>query len=81
MSNAVRLSGNPIIDRVRIAEHASGAPMFLGIPDRWYDPPSWRCEKGHVSGRYLKAHDGDRCLACCAFVAITFPEDREEAGQ
>lgn len=74
----VRLSGNAIIDRARVAERDAGAPMFMGIPERWYDPPHFRCAKGHVSKNFLKAHDGDRCFACDTFVNITFPEDRED---
>lgn len=58
-------------------ERSEGAEMFLGYPDRWYADPTWRCVTGHVSSSYLKADDGDRCLACLERVVLTFPEDRE----
>lgn len=58
-------------------ERMAGAPMFLGVPDRWYDRPTWRCLTGHVSERFLKTDDGDRCMACGEPVRITFPEDYE----
>jgi hypothetical protein len=60
------------------AEKASGAEMFLGIPDRWFEPPHWRCTNDHVGGAYLKSEvKGDLCLQCHQPVALTFPEDRD----
>ncbi len=59
-------------------ERLAGAKMFMDIPDRWFEDPSWRCENGHVSSTFLKSErDGDRCLACHGRVKLTFPEDRE----
>ncbi len=52
--------------------------FFLGLPDRWYESPTWRCEKGHISKRFLKSEElGDLCLACQTRVFLTFPEDAE----
>lgn len=76
----VRLSGVPIIDKARCAEFEARTKMFSGIPDRWYDSPTWRCKNGHVSKRFLKSEVcGDVCLAsgCGAHVYLTFPEDTE----
>lgn len=59
-------------------EKDAGTEMFMGWPDRWYEPPGprWRCINDHVSTRYLKAEArGDLCLACHEFVFFTFPED------
>lgn len=52
-------------------------PFFMGLPDRWYEPPTYRCTKGHISHRYLKTDEGKRCLACFEPLALTFPEDTE----
>lgn len=68
------------------AEHAraAGARMFMGLPDRWYDPPGskFRCPNGHISLMVLKseARGGDLCLACLQFVILTHPEDTEGAA-
>lgn len=62
----------------RRAEEAAGQKMFLGIPDRWYDDPHWRCSNHHVSTMYLKSEvSGDLCLKCFQPVYMTFPEDRD----
>lgn len=37
---------------------------FMGRPNAWYEDPHWFCPNGHVSGVFLKAEEGDRCLAC-----------------
>ncbi len=59
-------------------EERSGAAMFLGRPDRWYEAGRWRCPNDHVSARYLKTESrGAICLACDAPVCLTFPEDIE----
>jgi hypothetical protein len=55
-----------------------GGPLFMGIPDRWYDAPGprLRCTQGHVSRCVLKSEErGDLCLACQEPVLMTFPED------
>ena len=54
-----------------------GEPIFMGIPDRWYETPTWRCTNGHVSSSFLKTDEGDRCLACQEYVRMTYPEDKE----
>lgn len=54
-------------------------PLFQGLPERWLDDPTWRCENGHVSKRFLKS-DGlgrDACLECHGKVWLTFPGDGE----
>lgn len=54
---------------------AAGEPLFMGLPDGWYEPPHWGCDGGHVSNRYLKAegrhraddgqhYSGMLCLVC-----------------
>lgn len=44
----------------------NGAEMFMGLPDSWYEPPTWACANGHVSARYLKSERkcAGVCLAC-----------------
>lgn len=63
----------------KAAEAAAGAEMFLGTPDRWFEPARWRCCNNHVSTAYLKseAAGADLCLECYAPVYMTFPEDRD----
>lgn len=64
--------------KLREAEGAAGQPVFLDIPDRWYERPHWRCCNDHVSTMYLKAEkEGDSCLKCYAPVYLTFPEDKD----
>jgi hypothetical protein len=66
------------IDIIEADQHESG-PRFLGAPERWLDDPTWRCENGHVSKRYLKSERLGRsaCLECEGHLWLTFPEDRE----
>jgi hypothetical protein len=47
-------------------EESSGAEMFLGVPDKWYEPVHLCCINGHVSHRYLKseAKGGNVCMSC-----------------
>ena len=71
-----------VADRLKeIAEReiASGAPAFMGKPDRWYESPHWRCANDHVLDSYLKSDGlGDSvCFRCFETVYLTFPEDRD----
>jgi hypothetical protein len=59
------------------AEEAAGNEMFMGIPDRWYEKPHWRCINEHVSTMYLKSQEGDLCLKCYEPLRMTFPEDKD----
>ena len=40
--------------------------MFMGNPDKWYDPYTVCCINGHVSNRYLKSEALGKnvCLSC-----------------
>lgn len=52
-------------DALAKQEKDSGADMFLGLPDSWYEPATFACENGHISTRYLKSEKlGEVCLAC-----------------
>lgn len=43
----------------------AGQEMFMGLPDAWYEPPTWGCENGHVMHRYVKSEEnGPICPAC-----------------
>lgn len=72
---------NSILMRAAAFELKDGAEEFMGLPDRWYEKPGpkWRCRNGHVSTTYLKSEElgGNVCLACRAFVHLTFPEDED----
>ncbi len=48
------------------AARNAGLEFFLEIPDAWYEPrPTYGCENGHISHRYLKSEEeGKLCLAC-----------------
>lgn len=67
----------PAIIEEALAKEAG--ERFMGMPERWYDDPHWRCENGHVSTRYLKssALGRDACLACFGWLFLTFPEDTD----
>lgn len=60
-------------------EKANGEIFFLGLPDRWMENPTWRCENGHMSKFFIKseAFGGDCCPKCMNFCWLTFPEDKE----
>lgn len=63
------------------SEVAAGMPLFLRLPDHWFERTHWRCTEGHVSRRYLKSEErGDSCLACLAPVVLTFPGDTDDPG-
>ena len=71
-----------IFQRDAIAKAASaGAEMFLGVPDVWYEPqPSFGCDNGHVSRRYLVSEEhGSLCLACYQPVLI-IPQGHTDAS-
>lgn len=52
--------------------------LFMGIPDSWWDDPTWLCGNGHVSKRYLKSEKrGSLCLACGEPVKICAPATPE----
>ena len=44
----------------------AGDEFFFDLPDSWYEPyPTYGCENGHASRRYLKSEEhGALCLAC-----------------
>jgi hypothetical protein len=62
---------------LRRAEEQAGAKMCLGIPDRWYEPPRYRCVRGHVASGVITSESGrgDSCQTCGAACMLTFPED------
>jgi hypothetical protein len=61
---------------------AAGEPLFLGVPDKWFEPhPLFGCDGGHVSRRYLKAegrhkagdgkyYTGNLCFVCYRPIAL-----------
>jgi hypothetical protein len=54
-------------DREIAAAQAAGEEFFLDLPDAWYEPrPTYGCESGHISHRYLKSEAQMRslCLDC-----------------
>jgi hypothetical protein len=57
---------------------AEGSAVFLGIPDRWYDYPTWGCPAAHISRRILKRDCGDACLFC-GRPAVMVPPGTTEA--
>lgn len=71
------------LQRARADHEASlGQPMFMGLPERWFERPRWRCTAGHVSAFYIKSEEqGDLCPACRGRVVLTWPEDHEEQAR
>jgi len=60
--------------KVKIEKDA-GHEMFMGIPDRWYEPRTLGCRKGHVSKMSLKSSvKGEVCLGCGESIAMIPPE-------
>ena len=58
---------NPNIEKlIEEADAAYVGERFMGIPDTWFEPPTWWCKNGHRSKRYLKSEvlRGNVCLAC-----------------
>lgn len=56
---------------IKLAEEA-GEEMFMGIPDKWFEPMIRGCRNGHVSRMVLKSEKlgRDACLACMEPVRI-----------
>ena len=54
-------------------------PTFLGLPERWLDNPTFRCEGGHVRTWYIKSErlGYSACKKKKKMVWTTFPEDTE----
>lgn len=55
------------------AAKATGEDFFMDLPDAWYEPrPTYGCENGHVSHRYLKSEAQLRslCLDCHKPIAM-----------
>jgi len=52
---------------------------FLGIPERWFDDPTWECTNGHISKLFLKSEalGHDACLACFSPVRLCDPDELE----
>ncbi len=55
-------------------------PFFLGLPERWLDSPTFRCEGGHVMNWYIKSErlGYNACPTCEQPVWTTFPEDKND---
>ena len=66
---------------LRKKEEESGAKMFLGFPDRWFQgsDPLYRCRNDHVTKCRLKSEalGSYLCLECYEPAFITFPEDED----
>ncbi len=63
---------------VRI-ERDAGGEMFMGLPDRWYEPTTYGCRGGHVSHAYLKSEEsGNVCLECGEGVWLICPEFKKD---
>ena len=53
--------------------------LFMGLPDSWYEKPTWACAMGHLSYRYLKSEKlGDVCLSCRKSIVLVPPDTTEE---
>ncbi|PAC27838.1 hypothetical protein [Flectobacillus sp. BAB-3569] len=50
-------------DKIEKAQQAK-EPMFMGIPDKWFEHELHCCNKGHINTRYLITDSGARCLQC-----------------
>lgn len=51
---------------------------FMGIPEAWFEDPTWLCLRGHVSERFLKSEvRGALCLACQEPVRMVDPSIEE----
>jgi hypothetical protein len=64
---------------LRLKCERNGEPMFMGIPDSWYeDPgPKFRCSGDHVTNFVVKSEVvGDYCSVCHEPVLMTFPGDK-----
>ncbi len=64
---------------LRLKYEENGEPIFMGIPDSWYENPGpkFRCAEGHVNNSVVKSEVvGDCCLTCNGPVLMTFPNDK-----
>lgn len=78
--SANELTFDALKDRQKQWAAKESGPVFMGLPDRWYDTPHWRCQRGHVSTHVLRSEERgcSLCLGCKTRVVLTAPEDREE---
>lgn len=52
--------------------------LFMGLPDSWYENPTWACSNGHVSSYYIKSSErGAACPACMRRVVMVPPGTTE----
>lgn len=62
------------------ADAKETGPRFMGLPDRWFEPPGprWRCANGHTMEWYIKSErlGYSKCTSCDSPVWLTFPEDK-----
>lgn len=64
----------------RIAEERRNQEaFFMDFPDRWYERPTYGCENGHLSHRFLKVEaKGSMCMTCREPLFLLPPETTEE---
>lgn len=78
--NEAQRSEESVFDRLVIWRDSQiCGELFIGLPDAWYEKPTWACENGHISHRYLKSEkEGCICLACMKPIVLVPPETTEE---
>lgn len=73
MSNQELL--NNWIDQKKAVAKENGLSFFQGIPETWFDNPTWICENGHLHSSYLKSEIlGSICFLCSKPVRL-FPKN------
>ena len=52
--------------------------MRDGLPERWWQDPTWRCVNSHVAKQFNVRRHRHECVYrfCTSEVQLTFPEDR-----
>ena len=55
-----------------------GGPIHEGLPERWWQDPTWRCTNSHVAKTFTEQRRRRECVYrfCTSRVQLTFPEDR-----
>lgn len=80
MTNEAQRSEESDFDRLVIWRDSKiRGELFMGLPDAWYEHPTWACENGHISHLYLKSERlGDVCLACRKPIVLIPPDTTEQ---
>ena len=79
MTNVAQCSEESDFDRLVIWRDSKiSGELFMGLPDHWYESPTWACEKGHISHHYIKSEARGAICSCCMKPVVLVPPGTTE---